>query len=134
MFLSALAPNLLALALVKSIIGFEISWGMWFLAFLPLGVLLILTMPLLAYWFYPPEVKVPGDKAHAGQTIGQRDQGGKPGKGIPGRFIADNVVPVQNAGPAAIAGSILLLLFVCSALLMWIFAARSAESHTAAAG
>lgn len=28
MFLSALAPNLLALALVKSIIGFEISWGM----------------------------------------------------------------------------------------------------------
>lgn len=58
MFLSALAPNLLALALVKSVIGFDISWGMWFLAFLPLGVLLILTMPLLAYWFYPPEVKV----------------------------------------------------------------------------
>ena len=31
---------------------------MWFLAFLPLGILLILTMPLLAYWLYPPEVKV----------------------------------------------------------------------------
>ncbi|HHE7203998.1 TPA: DASS family sodium-coupled anion symporter [Klebsiella pneumoniae] len=58
MFLSALAPNLLALALVKSIVGINISWGTWFIAFLPLGILLILAMPLLAYWFYPPEVKV----------------------------------------------------------------------------
>jgi di/tricarboxylate transporter len=39
-------------------VGINISWGTWFLAFLPLGILLILTMPLLAYWFYPPEVKV----------------------------------------------------------------------------
>ncbi len=30
----------------------------WFIAFLPLGILLILAMPLLAYWFSPPEVKV----------------------------------------------------------------------------
>ncbi|SQA97189.1 transporter, divalent anion:Na+ symporter (DASS) family [Cedecea neteri] len=37
-------PNLLALALVKSIVGINISWGMWFLAFLPLGLLLLLTM------------------------------------------------------------------------------------------
>ncbi len=57
MFLSALAPNLLALALVKSIVGINIS-GHRFIAFLPLGILLILAMPLLAYWFYPPEVKV----------------------------------------------------------------------------
>ncbi len=39
MFLSALAPNLLALALVKSIVGINISWGTWFIAFLPLGIL-----------------------------------------------------------------------------------------------
>lgn len=49
MFLSALAPNLLALALVKNLVGITISWGTWFLAFLPLGVLLLLTLPLLAY-------------------------------------------------------------------------------------
>ncbi len=42
----------------KSIVGINISVGTWFIAFLPLGVLLILTMPLLAYWFYPPEVKI----------------------------------------------------------------------------
>ena len=57
MFLSALAPNLLALALVKSTVGINISWGNWFVGFLPVGILLILTMPLLAYIFYPPEVK-----------------------------------------------------------------------------
>ncbi len=57
MFLSALAPNLLALALVKASSA-SISRGVRFIAFLPLGILLILAMPLLAYWFYPPEVKV----------------------------------------------------------------------------
>ena len=41
MFLSALAPNLLALALVKSTVGIDISWGTWFLAFLPHEILLL---------------------------------------------------------------------------------------------
>ncbi len=54
---SALAPNLLVLALVKSTVGIDIS-GYWFLAFLPLGILLILTMPLLAYWIYHQKSKV----------------------------------------------------------------------------
>ena len=51
-------PEPAGLALVKSIVGINISWGTWFIAFLPLGILLILAAPLLAYWFYPPEVKV----------------------------------------------------------------------------
>ncbi len=51
MFLSALAPNLLAPALVKSIVGINISRALVHLP-LPLGILLILAMPLLAYWFY----------------------------------------------------------------------------------
>ena len=93
MFLSALAPNLLALALVKSITGFTISWGMWFLAFLPLGVLLILTMPLLAYWLYPPEVKINDEVPRWAKS--ELDKLGK---------LSRN--------------EILLLIFVCSALLM----------------
>lgn len=94
MFLSALAPNLLALALVKSIVGINISWGTWFIAFLPLGILLILAMPLLAYWFYPPEVKI------------------------------NNEVPLWAARELEKLGKlsrneILLLVFVCFALMMW---------------
>jgi L-tartrate/succinate antiporter len=30
----------------------------WFLAFLPAGLVLLLTTPLLAYWLYPPELKL----------------------------------------------------------------------------
>lgn len=106
MFLSALAPNLLATALVKSIVGINIS-GARFIAFLPLGILLILAMPLLAYWFYPPEVKV------------------------------NNEVPLWAARELEKLGKlsrneILLLVFVCFALMMWIFAADWIEPALAA--
>jgi len=57
MFLTALAPNLLAAELVKKVANVEINWGTWFVAFAPVGILLIATVPLLAYWIYPPEVK-----------------------------------------------------------------------------
>jgi len=57
MFLTALAPNLLAAELVKKIAKVDLDWGTWFVAFAPVGILLIATLPLLAYWIYPPEVK-----------------------------------------------------------------------------
>lgn len=72
MFLSALAPNLLALGIVNSVTGINISWGTWFIAFLPVGLLLLLTMPLLAYWFYPPEVKI-NDEVPAGRPLNWRN-------------------------------------------------------------
>ena len=33
------------------------TWTQWFLAFAPVGILLLLLVPLIAYWLYPPEVK-----------------------------------------------------------------------------
>ena len=57
MFITALAPNLLALELVKKTAHVEISWVQWFVAFLPVGVLLLALIPLVTYWIYPPEVK-----------------------------------------------------------------------------
>ena len=50
MFLTALAPNLLALELVKKTAAVEISWAQWFLAFAPVGVGLLVLVPLLTYW------------------------------------------------------------------------------------
>ncbi|KAB8312981.1 anion permease [Erwinia endophytica] len=107
MFLSALAPNLLALALVKSTVGINISWGTWFIAFLPVGLLLILTMPLLAYWFYPPEVKVNDE--------------------VP-RWASRELEKLGRMS----RNEILLLLFVCCALIMWIFATSFIEPALAA--
>jgi L-tartrate/succinate antiporter len=57
MFLTALAPNLLALELVRKTAHVEISWMDWFVGFLPIGVLLLLALPLATYLLYPPEVK-----------------------------------------------------------------------------
>lgn len=107
MFLSALAPNLLALALVKSVVGIDITWGKWFLAFLPVGILLIVTMPLLAYWLYPPEVKV--------------------NEQVP-KWAASELKKLGRMS----RNEILLLCFVCCALLMWIFAAAWIEPAMAA--
>ncbi|WRE63143.1 DASS family sodium-coupled anion symporter [Helicobacter pylori] len=49
MFLTALAPNPLAMEIAAKMGVDEISWFSWFLAFLPCGVVLILLVPLLAY-------------------------------------------------------------------------------------
>ena len=57
MFLTALAPNLLATGIVRSVAGINITWTMWMLGFLPLGVLLFAATPLLAYFLVRPEVK-----------------------------------------------------------------------------
>jgi L-tartrate/succinate antiporter len=57
MFLTALAPNLLALELVKKTANIDITWAQWFMAFAPVGILLLVLIPLIAYWLYPPEIK-----------------------------------------------------------------------------
>jgi len=61
MFVTALAPNVLALTVVKQTTGVEISWTDWWLGFLPVGCLLLLLVPLLTYWIYPPEIKRSGE-------------------------------------------------------------------------
>ncbi|MDR1008138.1 MAG: DASS family sodium-coupled anion symporter [Campylobacteraceae bacterium] len=57
MFLTGLAPNLLAVSTATGAGIPEISWFSWFIAFLPAGILLFALTPLLAYIIYPPEVK-----------------------------------------------------------------------------
>jgi L-tartrate/succinate antiporter len=57
MFLTALAPNLLAVELVRKIAHVDITWTDFFVGFLPVGVVLLLTLPLVTYLLYPPEVK-----------------------------------------------------------------------------
>ena len=58
MFVTAMAPNALALELVRKTVGIEISWIQWFRGFLPVGALLVVTVPWLIYKIYPPEIQV----------------------------------------------------------------------------
>ncbi len=55
-FLTALATNMLALSIMKQN-GFNIEWVQWFKAFAPVGIILLLAVPLLTYLIYPPTLK-----------------------------------------------------------------------------
>jgi L-tartrate/succinate antiporter len=57
MFITAVAPNLLAIELMRNAGGVEITWTEWALGFLPIGGPLVLTLPLIVYWIYPPEIR-----------------------------------------------------------------------------
>ena len=57
MFITALAPNTLAIGIITKSIGITIPWMLWFKGYLPIGVILLLIQPALLYWIYPPEIK-----------------------------------------------------------------------------
>ena len=57
MFITALAPNTMAIAMITKAIGITIPWTLWFKGFLPVGVPLLLMQPALLYVIYPPEIK-----------------------------------------------------------------------------
>lgn len=107
MFLTALAPNLLAVELVRKHTGVEIQWVQWFVAFVPVGVLLLVLVPLLAYWLYPPQVK-------QGSEVPDWAGGELARMGAPKR-------------QEWLLGALVLL-----ALLLWIFAASSINATTVA--
>jgi len=57
LFLTALAPNAAALSIAKKTVGVDVSWSQWFTGFAPLGILLVVLVPLLSYAVCRPEVK-----------------------------------------------------------------------------
>jgi len=56
MFITAMAANPLAVNLASSA-GVNISWGTWALAGLVPGLICLISVPLILYVLYPPEVK-----------------------------------------------------------------------------
>jgi L-tartrate/succinate antiporter len=97
MFLTALAPNLLAVDMAGRIAGVEITWTQWFLGFLPAGGLLLLTLPLVVYKLYPPQIRASAE--------------------VP-RWAAAELVKIGPVTPRefTMAG------LVAAALALWIFA------------
>lgn len=107
MFLTALAPNLLAAELIRTTVQVDLSWMQWFMAFAPVGILLLLAVPLLAYLLYPPEVKQGSEvPAWAAQEL-------------------------QKMGPPT-RHELLLAVLVLIALALWIFGDKHVNATTAA--
>jgi L-tartrate/succinate antiporter len=57
LFLTALAPNVLCIEIIKKTANIDISWLEWFKGAAPFGVVMLAVLPLLVYWIYPPELK-----------------------------------------------------------------------------
>jgi L-tartrate/succinate antiporter len=107
MFMTALAPNLLAQSILRDIAHVNITWTDWFLGFLPVGLVLFGSVPLLVYVIYPPTVK------------------------------ASEEVPKWARGELAALGGIkrteiLMALLVSLALGLWIFGGAWVHPTTAA--
>ncbi|HET9403105.1 MAG TPA: anion permease [Burkholderiales bacterium] len=107
MFLTALAPNLLAIELVRKTAQVEFTWMQWFTAFAPVGILLLVLVPLLTYWLYPPEVKE--------------------GAEVPAWAAKE----LEKMGPIS-QREMTLGVLVLIALVLWIFGGKIMEATTAA--
>src|SRR5260370_3067163 len=57
LFLTGASFNLLAAGFVEKLTRVNISWTDWFATAAPVIIPLLLLVPILTYWLYPPEVK-----------------------------------------------------------------------------
>jgi len=107
MFITALAPNALAISVIAKTINVTISWMDWFKGFAPVGITLLILVPILLYKIYPPEIKeAPETPRWAGEQL-------------------------RTMGPIT-RKEITLLVLVMTALALWIGAARYIDPAGAA--
>ena len=57
LFMTACAPNFLAVAFIRDIAHVNITYLEWMKGSIPFALPLLLLLPLLVYWIYPPQVK-----------------------------------------------------------------------------
>jgi L-tartrate/succinate antiporter len=99
LFVTALAPNTLAVSIIEQATGTRVSWLEWFTGFAPVGVVLLAIVPWLLYRVYPPEVRSAPEAP---------------------RWAA---AELEHMGPMT-RREVTLLVLVCVALVLWITAAR----------
>ena len=107
LFLTAFAPNLLAIELVRRATNIQFSWLEWFTAFAPVGIPLLIAVPLLTYWFYPPEIK------RSDEIL---------------KWAARELAVMGKMN----AREIIVVALVTMALALWIFASRYVNATTVA--
>ena len=107
LFLTALAPNLLAIEFIRKATSLDISWMQWFLAAAPACVTLLLALPVLVYVLYPPEI------AEGGQAPGWAAR------------------ELEALGPVS-RSELLLAALVLLAVFLWIFGGRHLSPTTTA--
>ncbi len=107
MFLTALAPNPQALAIVKTATKLDFTWTNWMVGFLPVGILLLVLVPFLVYKIYPPEIKVSEEVP------------------VWAKGELDKMGPISR-------NEIVMALLVILALVLWIFFANDIDTTAVA--
>ncbi|HET9358669.1 MAG TPA: DASS family sodium-coupled anion symporter [Vicinamibacterales bacterium] len=102
MFVTALAPNTLALTVMNQVAGVSVSWLDWFVGFAPVGITLLVVVPFLLYKIYPPEIRSAPEAP---------------------RWAAEQL----RAMGTITRRELTLLVLVCSALALWIGAIHRIE-------
>ena len=107
MFLTAIAPNVLAADLAMRTVNVTLSWTDWFRGFAPVGFLLFALVPILLYKIYPPEIREAPEAP---------------------RWAAEEL---RKMGPLS-AKEMILLALVLLALALWTAGARYVDATMAA--
>jgi len=107
LFLTASAPNLLATELVRQTLNIEIGWLQWFIAAAPVAVPLLIAVPLLTYWLYPPQIT----RSEAASTWADQE--------------------LARMGPLS-AREMTVAILVLMALALWIFGGSIVNTTTVA--
>jgi L-tartrate/succinate antiporter len=107
MFLTAIAPNVLAADLALRTVNVTLSWTDWFRGFAPVGFLLFALVPILLYKIYPPEIREAPEAP---------------------RWAAEEL---RKMGPVS-AKEMILLALVLLALALWTAGARYVDATMAA--
>ncbi|OOF66494.1 anion permease [Rodentibacter caecimuris] len=97
-FLTAMAPNALALSLMAPILGINLDWIQWFLAASVPGLLCLFIIPFICYLVSPPEMKQVDNKEVARKGL-------------------------EELGPMSFREKALVVLFIL-ALFGWIFSSQ----------
>lgn len=107
LFMTALAPNVLAVELVRETVKVDLGWLKWLFAALPACLLLLAAVPLLAYWLERP-------------TVTHGDE-------VP-RWAAEELARMGKLS----LHELLLLIYVGGALALWIFGQSFIDPTTVA--
>ncbi len=129
LFFTALAPNLLMISILGKVSHIKITWTDWFLGIAPLGIVLLLLVPLLTYVLYPPIVKRGDDVA-----LWARDELARVGKTTPHEYLmaalAIGALVLWIFGGAFIGATIVALAVVCAMLVTGIITWKQVLGNT----
>ena len=107
LFMTACAPNLLAVEFIAKIVNVHITWQQWFMAAAPFALPLLFALPVFVYFFYPPQITQ--------------------GTEVPVWAASE----LEKMGPLSRREAVLTVL-VLLAISLWIFGGTTMEAATAA--